>query len=70
MSHYSPGHVLGVTTLKVYEYASTVLAPRQQYFEFSAAACSDVHVALAEDARDIDGGSAYEVVIGGWDNTR
>lgn len=42
----------------------------KEYFAFTSYACSDVHVALTDRLSFDYNEHIYEIVIGGWDNTR
>ena len=52
-----------------YGYTSVILAPAFDHFLFNIMACSDAHLALSEK-RDFSYQNAYEVVIGGSNNTK
>ena len=57
------------TTEYGYNQAWINTAPAGPVFVFSVRACSDVHLALAEFA-SVEDNAAYQVVIGGWDNSK
>ena len=70
MSLHLSGNVFSITTPgNSYDYTKNLIAPRETYFEFDVIACSDVHLALAENVMNV-ADKSYEIVIGGWDNTR
>ena len=48
---------------------NTWIAPKHENFRFEAQACSDLHLLLSPTPGFVDA-SAYEVVIGGWNNTK
>lgn len=48
---------------------NTWIAPKQESFLFEVEACSDVHLMLSPTPGFVDA-TNYEVVIGGWTNTR
>ena len=52
-----------------YEYKLWSSVEHRQHMFFAVVACSDVHILLSEGLNR-KWGFAYEVVIGGWNNTR
>ena len=56
-------------TDKNFGYKTWTTVEHRQFIFFESWACSDVHVLLSERLNQHHGFS-YEVVIGGWNNTR
>ena len=52
-----------------HKYESTWFAPKEEYFQFTFQGCNDLHVALCE-VPEVYEANCYEIVVGGWDNTR
>ncbi|ELU12991.1 hypothetical protein CAPTEDRAFT_114616, partial [Capitella teleta] len=50
-------------------YGYYEVTPSKGHFLFSASACNDIHLALAEEP-GVYSANAYEIVIGGWENTQ
>ena len=64
------GHQLSIDTPVDYRYQYMWKSvERRSFLSFKVRACNDVHVALAEEMGRTDT-SMYEIVIGGWENTR
>ena len=62
-------NTFSVVTPAAYTHNYTWLTTHRNVFEFSARACSEVRVALADVAGTL-GAGAYEVIIGGQGNTK
>ena len=56
-------------TMDILDYNQARLEVVQHQVVFRVAACSDVHVALSLDT-SFDSTTTYEVIIGGWTNTK
>lgn len=52
-----------------FNYQLWTTVEHRQYMLFGVMACSDVHILLSERLNKQHGFS-YEIVIGGWNNTR
>lgn len=68
-NHFSSGHDIQVQTSTVYEYKTFNFLPKEDFLLFDVMACNNIHLSLAETPGEFTK-NAYEVVIGGWDNTR
>ena len=62
--------MIGLNTPANYEYEKVMLAPRSTFFVFDVQTCSDAHIALAENIHDVSKDHVYEIVLGGWSNTK
>ena len=58
------------TTATNTDYDNIVVAPKNKILEFDILACSDVHIALSDTLTTAESFTDYEIVIGGWGNTR
>ena len=58
------------TTATNNDYDNIVVAPKSEILEFDILACSDVHIALSDTFTSAESFTDYEIVIGGWGNTR
>ena len=63
------GDMYAVTTPATYDYGSLWVVPESSPFVFDVRSCGGVHLALVATPGEVDR-NAYEVTIGGWDNTR
>ena len=59
-----------VYTPEGYDYNRVWLMPKTESLEFDVVACSDIHIALLGDPGNTDPDRVYEIVIGGFDNTK
>ena len=53
-----------------YDYNRMWLSVRREVVEFEVMACSDVHIALTDEPGKTSETSTYEIVIGGFTNSR
>ena len=60
-----------VYTPEGYDYNRIWLATKGHHLEFEVLACSDIHISLSDDfGLQESGSNNYEIVIGGWSNSR
>ena len=70
MYHCSPtGYRFRLNTPITYDYTTFAFTTMKDYFLFDVIACNDVHLGLATTPGVYDK-EMYEIVIGGWDNTK
>ena len=53
-----------------HEYNLFWMTPTSELFTFYVKGCMDAHVAIAEVPYRVNVAASFEVVIGGWDNSR
>ena len=63
------GNVYMIQTTTEYDFTQAVLDTNTNHLTFSVQACNDVHLALSSSS-DISPQNTYELVVGGYGNSR